>query len=79
MTTVIVEDVRRPSRVTFAWERPAGFKAALIRVGLQHGEEIDVSAPILPGIRRPLLRFLDNLASLGAEGSFEERTGGRGT
>jgi hypothetical protein len=74
MTTVLLEDVRRPSRVTFAWERPSGFKAPLIRVGLQYAEEIEVSALILPGIRRPLLRFLENLASLAAEGTFEERT-----
>jgi hypothetical protein len=74
MTTVLLEDARRRSRVTFAWERPAGFKAPLIRVGLQYAEELNVSALILPGVRRPLLRFLENLASLDAEGTFEERT-----
>jgi hypothetical protein len=74
MTTVLLEDVRRPSRVTMAWERPAGFKSPLIRVGLRYGQELNVSARILPGIRLPLLRFLENLTSLGAEGTFEERT-----
>jgi hypothetical protein len=74
MASVVLQDVHRPARVTFAWERPAGFKSPLIRVGLQHAEELNVSALILPGVRRPLLRFLENLSSLDAEGAFEERT-----
>jgi hypothetical protein len=74
MASVVIQDVRRSSRVTFAWERPPGFKSPLIRVGLQYAEELNVSALILPGIRRPLLRFLENLTSLDAEGTFEERT-----
>ena len=74
MASVVLQGVHRPSRVTFTWERPSGFKAPLICVGLQYADALNVSALILPGIRQPLLRFLENLASLDVEGSFEERT-----
>jgi hypothetical protein len=73
MAAIEIRDSRRPARVTFAWEQPEGFRSPLVRVGLHYGDELRVSARILPGLRRSLVRFLENLASLEAAGTFEQR------
>jgi hypothetical protein len=59
--------------VTFSWEHPEGFGSPLVRVGLHYGDELGVSARILPGVQKSLIRFLENLASLEAEGAWERR------
>jgi hypothetical protein len=70
---ITIDDPRTGSRATFVWEHPEGFKAPLVRVRLEYADEFSVSARILPP-GRTLLRFLENLNSLGLEGTFEERT-----
>jgi hypothetical protein len=73
LSPFVIDDPKTGSRVSFAWERPKGFNSPLVRVGLDHAAEFSVSARILP-LGRTFLRFLENLASLGPEGTFEERT-----
>jgi|SRR6516162_4910779 hypothetical protein len=64
MRSVEIRDARRPARVTFSWEHPKGFRSPLVRVGLDYGEELHVSARVLPGMGPGLTRFVENLASL---------------
>jgi hypothetical protein len=73
MASVEIRDSRRPARVTFSWEHLEGFRSPLVRVGLHYGDELGVSARILPGVQKSLIRFLENLASLEAEGTWERR------
>ena len=73
MASVEIRDDRRPARVTFSWEQPKGFRSPLVRVGLHYGDELRVSARILPGLGKSLIRFLENLASLEAAGTWEQR------
>ena len=63
MASVEIRDSRRPARVTFSWEHPEGFHSPLVRIGLHYGNELEVSARILPGLHRSLIGFLENLAS----------------
>jgi hypothetical protein len=76
MGTVEIRDARRPARVTFTWEQPKGFRSPVVRVGLSYGDELQVSARILPDLGRSLIRFLENLASLEGAGPSEQRVFG---
>jgi hypothetical protein len=73
MASMEIRDARRPAWVTFSWEHPKGFRSPLVRVGLHYGEELQVSARMLPGLGRSLIRFLENLASLEGAGPSEQR------
>ena len=73
MASVEIRDSRRPVCVTFSWEHVKGFPSPLLRVGFLCGEELEVSARVLPGLKKSLIRFLENLASLEVEGTWEKR------
>jgi hypothetical protein len=73
LTSVEIQDNRRPARVTFCWEQPKGFASPLVRVRLHYGDELQVSARVLPGLGKSLIRFFENLASLEPEGTIEQR------
>jgi hypothetical protein len=68
-----IDDPINKSRLGMTWEHPKGFKSPLVRVSLEHGDEFNVSARMLPlgKAGNLFLQFLENLTSLGP---LEERT-----
>jgi hypothetical protein len=70
---MVIDDPINKSRLGMTWEQPKGFKSPLVRVNLEHGDEFNVSARMLPlgKAGNLLLQFLENLNSLGPH---EERT-----
>src|SRR5262249_36607704 len=70
---MLIDDPINKSRLGLAWEHPKGFKTPLVRVRLEHEDEFNVSARMLPlgKAGSHLLQFLENLTSLGP---LEERT-----